>query len=80
WSLQRFTIKFKLGWTQNDPWDDEKTYNPESTAFPREAFRRQLFSHADLVFKHQHRLFHFTLLVDGARFRVVFWDRTGIAV
>ncbi|KAH9915429.1 uncharacterized protein BXZ73DRAFT_81328 [Epithele typhae] len=80
WDYHRFTVEFKRGGTQNDPWDDDKTYNPESTAVSRKVVRGQLSSYADLVFKHQHRLFHFMLLVNSARFRILRWDRSRIAV
>ncbi|TFK77881.1 hypothetical protein K466DRAFT_453561, partial [Polyporus arcularius HHB13444] len=80
WPYIRFLVEFKAGGTKSDPFDDRPLYGPDATAQTRIAVRGQLMHYAERVFAYQHRCKVFLLLINSDRFRVMRWDRSGVAV
>ena len=79
--LMRLFIEFKLGDTANDPFD-ERTHVEEmnTAAKSRTKVREQILAYADRAFTYQHRTGFFSLIVIGAEFRFLRWDRSGVFV
>ncbi|KAI1784486.1 hypothetical protein LXA43DRAFT_1066737 [Ganoderma leucocontextum] len=80
WPYPAAVVEFKLGDTQNDPYDDRLQHDVEASADKREAVRGQLLSYTDLNFLYQHRTAAFSFIVIGNEFRVMRWDRSGVFV
>ncbi|RPD57704.1 hypothetical protein L227DRAFT_506295 [Lentinus tigrinus ALCF2SS1-6] len=79
WALSRLPIEFKRGGREYDPFDDREGYNVEATAATRRHVRGQLMSYAGRVCSYQHRTKLFQLLINGDEFRMLRWDRGGVA-
>ncbi|KAM5544460.1 hypothetical protein V8D89_002120 [Ganoderma adspersum] len=73
WFLDDLTILFKRGGAQHDPWGPATDADPDS----KTEFLDELESHVERYFYSQHRTGLFMLLVTGAEFRVIRWDRSG---
>ncbi|EAU81211.2 other/FunK1 protein kinase [Coprinopsis cinerea okayama7 len=54
----------------------QKGYSPNSKA--SEGALGQAMSYSSLVFFHQHRTHHFSILIFGTKARIVRWDRAGL--
>ncbi|TFK77746.1 hypothetical protein K466DRAFT_534682, partial [Polyporus arcularius HHB13444] len=80
WPDIRFLVEFKAGGTKSDPFDDRPLHGPDATAQTRIAVRGQLMHYAERLFAYQHRCKIFLLLVNSDKFRVMRWDRSGVAV
>ena len=78
WAYQWFSLEFKRGGTENDPFDDRHPFAPETATATRRSVRGQLFGYVDLIFKYQHRTSHFELLFNGSQYRATRWDRSGV--
>ena len=78
WFFQRYSVEFKRGGSDYDPFNDKNQLQPETATITRADVRGQLFGYVDRMFKYQHRTGHFLLFVNGSEFRVMFWDRSGI--
>ncbi|RPD68710.1 hypothetical protein L226DRAFT_495343 [Lentinus tigrinus ALCF2SS1-7] len=80
WADMKFLVEFKKGDTAKDPFDDHNEDGPDATAKTRRAVRGQIMAYAERVFSYQHRSSVFFLIVMGNKFRVMCWDRSGVAV
>nr|VWO98105.1 Uncharacterized protein [Ganoderma boninense] len=77
WSGLDLSIECKCHSTDQDPLDDGKD-NGEPTADRRQEALGQILSYAELIFRYQHRMFHFMILFLGTEARIVRFDRSGI--
>ncbi|PIL33430.1 hypothetical protein GSI_04052 [Ganoderma sinense ZZ0214-1] len=77
WSNLDLSIECKYHPTDQDPLDDAKG-DGEPTADKRQEALGQILSYAELVFRYQHRMFHFMILFLGTEARIVRFDRSGI--
>nr|VWO97253.1 Uncharacterized protein [Ganoderma boninense] len=77
WSGLDLSIECKCHSTDQDPLDDGKD-NGEPTADKRQEALGQILSYAELIFRYQHRMFHFMILFLGTEARIVRFDRSGI--
>ncbi|PIL33440.1 hypothetical protein GSI_04062 [Ganoderma sinense ZZ0214-1] len=77
WSNLDLSIECKCHPTDQDPLDDAKG-DGEPTADKRQEALGQILSYAELVFRYQHRMFHFMILFLGTEARIVRFDRSGI--
>ncbi|KAI0765475.1 hypothetical protein C8Q74DRAFT_1056448 [Fomes fomentarius] len=77
WALQRLSVEIKCR-EGSDPYDDTVT----GTGFTesRQKVRGQVMSYAKHVFDYQHRTALFFLFVNGNRFRMMRWDRSGVII
>ncbi|CDO74185.1 hypothetical protein BN946_scf185043.g237 [Trametes cinnabarina] len=80
WTHIRLFIEFKRSGTSLDPFDDAKSDAPELDAESRKAVRHQLINYALVIRNQQHRLFLYSLFVNGPEFRLMRWDQAGIIV
>ncbi|RDX50652.1 hypothetical protein OH76DRAFT_433329 [Lentinus brumalis] len=79
WALSRFPIEFKRGGREWDPFDDRDGHDVESPALTRRHVRGQLISYARKVCSYQHRTKLLQLFINGEEFRMLHWDRSGLA-
>ena len=79
WGLQSMNVEFKRGGRDVDPFDDNRD-DIQDTNKDRELVRAQLMLYADRVFSRQHRTRLYQLFVNGAEFRLLLWDRSGLLV
>ncbi|EIW53037.1 uncharacterized protein TRAVEDRAFT_53454 [Trametes versicolor FP-101664 SS1] len=79
WTHLRLFIEFKKGGIANDPFDD-KSDHPETWAQSRQDVREQLLAYASNTFQYQHRTALYSLLINGDKFRGMYWDRAGLIV
>ncbi|KAI1791218.1 hypothetical protein LXA43DRAFT_446977 [Ganoderma leucocontextum] len=78
-SAVELSIEVKLEEVSDDPFDDEAvTFQPASTE--RKKNLGQVLSYSSLVFDHQQRTHHFSIVVLGQCARIVRWDRAGALV
>ncbi|KAI0669661.1 hypothetical protein C8Q78DRAFT_976843, partial [Trametes maxima] len=77
WSRIELLIECKTGDVTGDPFDDAME-NGEPNSDERRKVLGQVMSYACRVFKKQHRMFQFTLMVMGSCARVIRWDRSGV--
>ncbi|CDO76373.1 hypothetical protein BN946_scf185011.g37 [Trametes cinnabarina] len=80
WTHIRLFIEFKRNGPALDPFDDAKSDAPEADAESRKAIRNQLINYALVIRNQQHRLFLYSLFVNGPEFRLMRWDHAGIIV
>ncbi|KAI0739872.1 hypothetical protein C8Q80DRAFT_200739 [Daedaleopsis nitida] len=69
-------VEFKRDSASKDPFDDRGP-KVDADADERKEVRGQLISYAEKSFAVQQRIFLFTLLIIGRRFRIIRWDRSG---
>lgn len=79
WTHLRLFIEFKKGGIANDPFDD-KSDHPETWAQSRQDVREQLLAYTSNTFQYQHRTALYSLLINGDKFRGMYWDRSGLIV
>lgn len=79
WTHLRLFIEFKKGGIANDPFDDTSD-PPEVWAQSRQDVREQLLAYASNTFQYQHRAALYSLLINGDKFRGMYWDRSGLIV
>ncbi|RDX50666.1 hypothetical protein OH76DRAFT_1402286 [Lentinus brumalis] len=79
WADQLLPIEYKRHQTRGDPFDDTKP-GVEADAKDRKEVRGQVISYAELIFAVQQRLHLIMILVMGRKFRLLFWDRSGVGV
>lgn len=78
WSRIELSIECKVS-TDKDPFDESRPdCVPE--AKERQAVLGQVLSYAELVFKYQHREFHYMVVFLGLYARIVRFDRSGITI
>lgn len=80
WPEMRFLVEFKRGGIPKDPFDDLAGHDPDASAKTRREIRGQIMAYAERFFSYQHRHAAFFLFVNGDKFRVMCWDRSGVAV
>ncbi|KAH9884211.1 hypothetical protein C8Q73DRAFT_627066, partial [Cubamyces lactineus] len=80
WGDQLVPIEFKRHETNQDPFDDSDDLKVDANAKTRKEVRGQLISYAEIIFRVQHRIALFMLLVIGWNFRFLRWDRSGTIV
>ncbi|KAI1791985.1 hypothetical protein LXA43DRAFT_1181380 [Ganoderma leucocontextum] len=79
WSAVELSIEVKLEEVSDDPFDDDAiTFQPNSSE--RKKNLGQLCSYSSLVFDHQQRTHHFTIIILGQCARIIRWDRSGALV
>ncbi|KAI0739906.1 hypothetical protein C8Q80DRAFT_1357570 [Daedaleopsis nitida] len=79
WELQRLSILFQPGGPAEDP-SDKSDNDDRRTMISRRRVSRLLAACAEYIFAYQHRTKIFQFLVNGERFRVSRWDRSGVMV
>ncbi|KAI0739919.1 hypothetical protein C8Q80DRAFT_1201004 [Daedaleopsis nitida] len=79
WELQRLSIVFRPGGPTEDPFDKSDNDN-HRTMMSRRRISRLLAARAGKIFAYQHRTKLFQIFVNGERFRVLRWDRSGVIV
>ncbi|KAI0333047.1 hypothetical protein GY45DRAFT_376152 [Cubamyces sp. BRFM 1775] len=79
WGYMELSIECKTEDVQQDPFDEK---NPSGSHQPRSDIRKevlgQIMCYSVLVFDHQRRVHHFTLIIFGKNARLVRWDRSGV--
>lgn len=80
WGDQLVPIEFKRHETNQDPFEDSDDLKVDANAKTRKEVRGQLISYAEIIFRVQHRVALFMLLVIGRNFRFLRWDRSGTIV
>ncbi|KAI0324566.1 hypothetical protein GY45DRAFT_1375457 [Cubamyces sp. BRFM 1775] len=80
WGDQLVPVEFKRHETNQDPFDDSNELKVDANAKTRKEVRGQIISYAEIIFRVQHRIALFMLLVIGRNFRVLRWDRSGTIV
>lgn len=80
WAYQLLPAEFKVGKTENDPFEDHQDRDTRPLAQDRLKVLGQLTAYADRVFAYQHRTAVYMLFVIGSEFRFLRWDRSGVFV
>ncbi|KAI0660085.1 hypothetical protein C8Q70DRAFT_1105556 [Cubamyces menziesii] len=80
WGDQLVPIEFKRHETNQDPFEDSDDLKVDANAKTRKEVRGQIISYAEIIFRVQHRVALFMLLVIGRNFRFLRWDRSGTIV
>ncbi|KAI0947737.1 hypothetical protein AcW1_009421 [Taiwanofungus camphoratus] len=79
WASQRMWVEWKREREKYDPFDDIRP-EFEATSLERQKARGQIISYAAKIFAHQHRKYLFTIMILRDYARILFWDRSGVAV
>ena len=81
WAAQHISFEWKKTEKQDDPFvmGKNKVFG-EAKAGRRKANLGQIIVYASEIFLHQHRLFHFTVVILGVSARIIRWDRSGAVV
>lgn len=81
WAEQLVPIEFKRHGSANDPFDDDAREDDIiAKADSRTKVRTQLAHYAELLFGVQQRCFVLMILIIGPQYRILRWDRVGVAV
>ncbi|KAI0324334.1 hypothetical protein GY45DRAFT_427623 [Cubamyces sp. BRFM 1775] len=80
WADQLVPVEFKRHETNQDPFDDRDENPVDAGASDRKKARGQIISYAEMIFRVQHRIALFMLLIIGRNFRFLRWDRSGTIV
>ncbi|KAI0323684.1 hypothetical protein GY45DRAFT_1401272 [Cubamyces sp. BRFM 1775] len=80
WADQLVPVELKRHETNQDPFDDRDENIVDASAFERKKARGQIISYAEMIFRVQHRIALFMLLIIGRHFRFLRWDRSGTIV
>ena len=78
WSRVELSFEFKNH--TDDPFDETFPGNDPADSEHRASNLDLILSHAKLVFDHQHRTHHFTVIIFGRMARIVRWDRAGALI
>ena len=78
WSRVELSFQFKNH--TDDPFDETFPGNDPADSEHRASNLDQILSHAKLVFDHQHRTHHLTVIIFGRMARIVRWDRAGALI
>ena len=78
WSRVELSIECKVG-LDSDPFDESRP-NCVPRGSTRQGVLGQVLTYAELVFKYQHREFHYTVIFLGHYARIIRFDRSGITI
>ncbi|KAH9940900.1 uncharacterized protein BXZ73DRAFT_15975, partial [Epithele typhae] len=78
WHYSRFLVEFKNGDKALDPFIKDSRNKEDSQK--RSDVRGQLYTYADCLLYAQHRTHLFMLFVNGSKYRLLHWDKSGLIV